>query len=70
MLIPEVINNSNSLIIKLMPNTSVLPAIPVPMLPKQELSTKNIYDIYHETLTSGRPLRKIIPKIFIDKCLL
>lgn len=69
-ILPEVIptpgiGNTNSIIIKILPRNMTGPVLPLDVLPKE--SSCSISDKTKE-LEKSKNLRKIIPKIVIDKC--
>lgn len=69
-ILPEVIpapgtGNTNSIIIKILPSNALAPVLPLDVLPKE--SSCSITDKNKE-LAKSKNLRKIIPKIVIDKC--
>lgn len=59
------IGNTNSIVIKILPSNMTAPILPLGVLTKE--SSSNVTDENKE-LTKSKNLRKIIPKIVIDKC--
>lgn len=66
--LPKQPTETNSILIKILPSNSGVPTLPSGVLKNQIVTCENSIDKGHESRTRGRNLRKIIPKIIIDKC--